>query len=68
MNINERVAVLEAEQRQDRQDIQDLQSKVSYYDKMAMRWGGAMIALLVVGSIIGGHFDKLREKVLEWFL
>ncbi len=68
MNINERVAVLESEFKQAEVDIEALKIKVAYYDKMALKWGGACMGILVFGAVVGGHFDKLKEKIIEWFL
>ncbi len=66
--LDERVAVLEIELEQAKEEIHELEKRVSYYDKMALKWGGACMGILAFGAIIGGHFDKVKEKILAWFL
>lgn len=68
MNINERVAILETEREHSEDRISALEKKVSYYDRMALKYGGALIAVLVIGAMVGGHVEKLKEKLLEWVL
>lgn len=71
--IAERVAVLETADSYERQMLHDLQKrlievedKLSYYDKMAARWGGMMIATITIFSAIGMVWEKIGEKITGW--
>lgn len=45
----------------------ELKEKVTYYDRLALRWGGIIIGAVTLGAIITMGFDKFRDKVLTWF-
>lgn len=75
MDIKDRVLVLEIqlgqtkiELKQAEEKIEELEQKISYYDKMALKWGGACMGILVFGAMVGGQFDKIKEKIIGWFL
>lgn len=67
-DIFERLATLEEKERQSEKRIADLEIIVSYYNKLALKWGGGCIFVLSVGAMAGGHFDKIKEKLITWLL
>jgi hypothetical protein len=46
--------------------IEDLEEKIKYYDKMAARWGGMMIATVTIFSFLGFMWDKIGNKLAIW--
>lgn len=64
--ILQRLSHLEGEVKEAEQKIGKLEEKLSYYDRMALKWGGFCMGMLTFGALISGHFDKLKEKVLLW--
>lgn len=67
-NLYERLATLEEKERQSEKRLNELEIVMAYYNKLALKWGAGCIAILTTGAVIGGHFDKLKEKIIEWFL
>lgn len=49
-------------------DLKELEKKMSYYDKMALKWGGACMGAIAFGALVGGHIDNLREKIVTWIM
>lgn len=43
-----------------------LEKKLSYYDKMALKWGGFCLGFLTFGAFLWAGVDKLKDKVLGW--
>jgi len=71
--VSERVAVLETLDHYEQKALLDMQKrieflekKMAYYDKMATRWGGMMIATIAIFSTLGMLWEKLGEKITGW--
>lgn len=69
----ERTAILEEKQRNDESDIEELREEIrsinkrlSYYDRMAAKYMGIALGVIGIGALLSGHFDKIREKIIDW--
>lgn len=43
-------------------------ARLGYYDKVSLRWGSFCLGALTLGALIWAGADKVKEKVLGWFL
>ncbi len=75
IDIFQRLTKLESELGDTKDELKDvkfelnlLEQKMTYYDKVALKWGGAIMGILMFGAFVGGHLDKLKGKLIEWFL
>lgn len=66
-DIITRLTTLEIELYHTQLEVAELEKKVSYYDKMAVKWGGACMGAMAIGALVSGSFDKLREKLIGLF-
>jgi hypothetical protein len=60
-NEHERVEALKAE-------IVLLEKRISYYDRMALKWGSVSIGALTIGAFGVMGFDKAKDKIINWFM
>ncbi len=66
-NFASEKALLEGEISELRDEIKSLKARLSYYDKMALKWGGFAIGILSVAAAIGLGADKLKDKLVDVF-
>ncbi|OWK42077.1 hypothetical protein [Fimbriiglobus ruber] len=48
-------------------EVKVLEEKLEYYDRLALKWGGACMGAVALGALISGHFDKICEKLWAFF-
>lgn len=66
-NIEHRLTSLEINLKEAEKDIETLTKKVSYYDRLAIRWGGFIMAIMTLASIGTMGFDGMKSKLIQWF-
>lgn len=49
-------------------EIKALKRQVAYYDKMTLKWGGFVMGVLTLGALIVAGAERVKEKVIGWFL
>lgn len=79
MDIAERVRTLEVllqNEREDRskmeaelkKDLEEVQTKLAYYDKMALKWGFFCLGIFTFGAMVWAGADKIKDKLLDRLL
>lgn len=64
MSDHDAILTMRLELEQLRKDFDDLEEKVSYYDRLALKWGGACMGAIVIGALISSNVQKLCQKIL----
>jgi len=44
-------------------ELKEMEVKMAYYDRLALKWGGACMGALALGAAISGHFEKICNKI-----
>jgi hypothetical protein len=63
MTDHDEIIEMRMELSQLRKELDELEVKVSYYDRLALKWGGACMGMIALGAIISNHLQKLFEKL-----
>jgi hypothetical protein len=64
MTDHDSIIEMKMELAQLREEVDELEKKVSYYDRLALKWGGACMGAIVIGALISSQFQKIFEKIL----
>ena len=68
-DIIERITRLEEQSKEDHRKLSYALKRLDLYDKMAVRWNGAAMALLGLGTVLAMTVDNLHAKfarIIEW--
>ncbi len=49
-----------------REEVEELKRICSYYDKMALKWGGFMMGIMALGALLLAGADRLKDKLMSW--
>lgn len=69
VELEHRLTTLEIQLKDTQEEVATLEEKIGQYDKLAARWGGAMMAALAIGAVMSFVTDSVRgkiEKLLGW--
>lgn len=72
--IIQRLVILEVENKslkgevlELKDEVIELKKNISYYDRLAAKWGGVCMGAIAFGAILGGGFDKIKDKLISLF-
>lgn len=63
-----RLSYLEKGHEANRAEIEELKRKLSYYDRMSLKWGSFCFGALAFGALLAMGVDKAKDKIISWFL
>lgn len=49
----------------ERKRIEKLETKIDYYNRVAVKWGGILCLVVAVGSLLAAASEKTRDVILS---